>query len=426
MFQIPCLLLIFLGACSSTQPLPRVLTPDGAWCWFADPRAVHFAGNHDRTYAGWVNSRGDIVVGQFDHASAHITEVVVRKRLERDDHANPALWIAADGRITVVYTKHAGEAFYARTTEQPEDITVWRAERVFRPNAGKYGRNNYCYPNPYRLTAENDRVYMFWRGDHWKPTMSVSDDGGMTWSEGRIVLMRGGSTTHNRPYLKAESNGRDTIHLAFTDGHPRNEPQNSIYYARYRGGRFERADGSTITLLAALPFVPRSGDVVYDGKKTDVRAWIWDVAEDAKGHPVIVYARLPQEREHRYHYARWDGQRFVDHEICIAGPWFPATPSGRREREPHYSGGVVLDHEDPNVVYVSRHVDGVFEIERWQTHDLGKTWTSSPVTENSKHHNVRPFVVRNRGTSGPAVLWMCVDGEYTKYRTSLRMAGGSK
>ena len=102
---------------------------------------------------------------------------------------------------------------------------------------------------------------------------------------------------------------------------------------------------------------------------------------------------------------------------------------GQREREPHYSGGVVLDHEDVDVVYLSRQVDGVFEVERWRTTDFGKTWSSTAVTEHSAHDNVRPFVVRNHSSSGPTVLWMCLDGDYvhyTNYRTSLRMAGPSR
>jgi hypothetical protein len=402
-----------------------VLTGDGAWCWFADPRGVHFAGARDCTYVGWVTSCGDIVVGQFDHASRRMTQHVVRERLEKDDHANPALWIDGNGRITVIYTKHAGEALYARTTDRSEDISAWSAERTFRPNAGSYGRNKYCYPNPYPLAAEDDRIYLLWRGDHWKPTLSTSDDGGQTWSVGRILVMREGARPGNRPYLKAASDGRDTIHLAFTDGHPRNEPQNSIYYARYRGGAFTRADGSSITPLAKLPFAPRDADIVYDGRKTGVRAWIWDVAADPQGRPVVVYARLPEEGDHRYHYARWDGRRWIDHEITVAGRWFPQTPSGKREREPHYSGGVVLDHEDIGVVYLSRQVDGVFEIEQWRTRDFGKTWTSAAVTEHSSQDNVRPYVVRNHGEDGPIVIWMCIDGEYvhyTNYRTSLHMA----
>jgi hypothetical protein len=67
---------------------------------------------------------------------------------------------------------------------------------------------------------------------------------------------------------------------------------------------------------------------------------------------------------------------------------------------------VILDHNDPAVVYLSRPVDGVFEIERWWTEDGGVSWHSRPITEGSANDNVRPFVIRNHGGSSPTLLWM--------------------
>ena len=92
-------------------------------------------------------------------------------------------------------------------------------------------------------------------------------------------------------------------------------------------------------------------ELIHDAKTSGVRGWIWDVAIDDKGRPAIVYAACPSESDHRYRYARWNGRAWVDNEICKAGGWFPQTPAGKREPEPHYSGGVILDHGDPSIVY---------------------------------------------------------------------------
>ncbi|UCD23288.1 MAG: BNR-4 repeat-containing protein, partial [Gemmatimonadota bacterium] len=247
-------------------------------------------------------------------------------------------------------------------------------------------------------------IYLFWRGGNFKPSFSHTDDL-ITWSPAR-TLIQSDEATVVRPYVKVASNGRDAIHFAFTDGHPRNEPQNSIYYVRYRGGEFTRADGSPVGTMAEVPLIHEHADLVYDGRLTGVRAWIWDVAEDGQGNPVIVYTRLPQETDHRYHYARWNGEEWLDTEVTPAGGWFPQTPPGTNEPEPHYSGGVVLDHADPDVVYLSRRVAGVFEIERWWTVDEGTSWRSRPITAGSANDNVRPFVIRDHGSSSPTVLWM--------------------
>jgi hypothetical protein len=69
-------------------------------------------------------------------------------------------------------------------------------------------------------------------------------------------------------------------------------------------------------------------------------------------------------------------------------------------------------------------VDGVFEIERWVTEDLGETWESRAVTQGSANDNVRPFVVLNsRSGRVPNLLWMNSQRyiHYTDYRTSIKM-----
>jgi rhamnogalacturonyl hydrolase YesR len=253
--------------------------------------------------------------------------------------------------------------------------------------------------------------------------MSKSTDGGETWSLAQVVVTRKTSTAGNRPYVKIASNGKDRIHVVFTDGHPRNEASNSLYYVCYRAGSFRKADGTRIAGMNELPFEPAAADCVYDAAKTGARGWVWDVAEDSAGRPVIVYTRLPAETDHRYHYARWDGTQWQDAEIVGGGKWFPKAPAGKTEPEPHYSGGIALDHGDPSTVYLSRPVNGVFEIEKWTTADAGKTWKSEAITSGSKADNVRPFVVRGHAPGGPTVLWMNTAGgyvHYTDYRAAIK------
>jgi hypothetical protein len=377
----------------------------GAWCWFGDPRGLRFRGAHDRIYAGWVDSEGSIIVSSLDLETGDRTEHTIHPDFNRDDHANPSLMVLPDGTVVVFYTSHGSavsEAMYYRLSLQPEDVTAW-SER-YEVGSNTEGPRGYTYPNPVRLSDEAGRIYLFWRGGNFKPSFSHTDDL-IAWSPAR-TLIQSDEATVVRPYVKIASNGRDAIHFAFTDGHPRDEPHNSIYYIRYSAGNFTRADGSPIGTMADLPLSHQRADLVYDARATGVRAWIWDVAADQQGNPVIVYTRLPDESDHRYHYARWNGEEWLDSEITPAGGWFPQTPEGVTEPEPHYSGGIVLDHEDPAVVYLSRPVAGVFEIERWWTEDAGAAWHSRAVTAASINDNVRPFVIRNHGEASPTLLWM--------------------
>ena len=107
-----------------------------------------------------------------------------------------------------------------------------------------------------------------------------------------------------------------------------------------------------------------------------------------------------------------------------SGPWFPQTPKGKKEREPNYSGGIVLDHNDPSIVYLSRLKNRKFEIEKWTTHNKGKDWSVEELTSNSKNNNVRPFVIRDYSAQDPLkVLWMNAEKyiHYTDYQTAIKM-----
>lgn len=390
-------------------------TDDGGWCWFSDPRAVSRDG---KTYTGWVTEDGSIVAGELDHATATVRHFTLHAQYERDDHDNPAFLFLPDGRLMAFYTKHGGNpnpAIHARVMRRPGAFLDWEPEVALSLRDDTGGRAGISYVNPFLLSAEDNTLYLFWRGLSWKPTMAKSRDGGKTWSPAQVVFSAPGLPPGNRPYAKYASNGRDRIHFLFTDGHPRNEPHNSVYYLCYRGGAFYKANGTRVGGMEDLPVRPEQADKVYDARATGVRAWIWGVAFDAEERPVVVYTRLPAENDHRYHYARWDGRQWFDTELCAGGGWFPQTPPGAREREPHYSSGLALDPSAPSVVYLTRPVNGVREVERWTTPDGGKTWRTEAVTRGSKHDNVRPCVVLDHAPGGPTVLWQSLTDRYVHY-----------
>src|SRR5204863_8761364 len=83
---LSCLLLGvgMLGPAVARAVPPQQNLGDGGWCWFADPRGIHYEGAHKRTYLGWVARNGDIDVAAFDHDSGVRTTAVVHRRLEVD------------------------------------------------------------------------------------------------------------------------------------------------------------------------------------------------------------------------------------------------------------------------------------------------------------------------------------------------------
>lgn len=403
-------------------------TANGAWCWFSDPRAIYYKGQYRRTYAGWVDSSGSITVGFYDHDLKRTETKVLHKNLEKDDHDNPSLFIDKDGKLIVFYSKHAtSEPIYMLKAKNAEDISEWETARSLNLNDSvAYPRlsNTYTYTNICQLANEKDKLFLFWRGADFKPNVSVSDENGKVWSPGKILILPDRIYKDRRPYLKIASNNKDVIHFAFTDGHPNVEPTNSIYYAKYRANAFYKANGEKIANWSSLPIQPKLADIVYDATKTNEKAWIWDVAENKQGDPVIVYSRFPNDSSHVYYYSIWDKHQWNNYRLVNSGPWFPQTAKGQKEREPNYSGGIVLDHQDPSIVYLSRLKNKKFEIEKWTTPNKGKDWKVEEMTKDSGNNNVRPFVIRNYlAGDSLKLLWMNVEKyiHYTDYQSSIKM-----
>ncbi len=417
--------LLFSAGCSRSPQTSAItesisFTEDGAWCWFQDPRAVYIDGDQKRTYAGWMTSSGQLQIGSFDHESGETSQTTLKEDWDIDDHNTSSLLVLPDRRLAVFYARHNKEGLFVRQSTRAEDISTWDTEVLVS------GTPRITYSHPVHLQNQ-DKYFVFWRGPSWKPTLSFSSDL-QAWSSPRVLLQEEGREADDiRPYLKVVSDGASTIHFAFTNGHPRNEPANSLYYLMYQDSVFYSVDGKRMGTLDLLPIRISPDLLVYNAKQTGVRAWVWDIAIDDEGLPVIAYTQLPSESDHRYHYTRWNGQQWIDSEIVAAGPWFPQTEPGTEEREGHYSGGMGLNHANPSITYVSRQVAGQFEIEKWVTPDKGISWSSSAVTSHSDALNVRPVVPRGYTGNKDHVLWMRGDYvHYTNYQTGIQLSNGHR
>ena len=391
----------------------KELTTNGAWCWFSDPRAI-YTDERNIVVTGWVKDDGTIEAASLDLNSSEIKTSVLFPNMEYDDHNNPAFVLLPDNNILAMYTWHSSKkGVVYNITTVPGDIQSFGAATLFKPKTDQllkdFPRETYTYANPYVLAKENDRIYSFGRWIGFKPNMVASDDFGKTWHTPKVIISPDKFDPNNRPYVKYFSDGKSKIHLTYTDGHPNVEPQNSIYYCYYEAGAFWKADGSKICNVEELPFEPEEASLVYKPQGISGKAWNADIAVDKKGQPVILYTRYPYDTDHRYHYAWYDRKagHWNDYEICKAGSWFPQTVEGKVEREPNYMGNMTIHPGKTNVIYVSREIDGVFEIEKRTTNDKGKSWEIEPVTANSTHDNVRPYVPREISKKDKTVvLWM--------------------
>lgn len=413
------------------RPEPVVLNDDGAWSWFEDERAIIHngkliagsvaAGSHD------FSRKGSIEVSTFDLRTNAKSLATLHAGLQYDDHNSPALLVLPDRRILAVYAKHGPEnRFYYRISERPDDAASWQAEQTFTPSE----TSRVTYSNLHYLRNENGergRIYNFFRGldGRNKPSYAYSDDHGRTWRTGNVYIDVPATFRH-RPYVKYASNGTDTVHMFYTDGHPR-DFNNSTYHIFYRNGTLHRSDGSPIRSLKEGLRKPEEGTRIFAGDAENV-GWVSDIHLDGSGRPYVAYS-VQKDRQGtpagqegqdlRYRYARWDGKTWSDAEIAHAG-------SRLYKGEDDYTGNIALDPDDPGTVYISTNADPVtgkplqsradgkrhWELYRGVIRDGGKRWAWTPLTRDSVVDNIRPIVPKWPGDR-TALLWL--RGAYRAY-----------
>ena len=421
------------GAEERPLAAPAVLNDDAGWCWFQDERALVVSGR--LVFGSVAAGRSDPARrGAVEATSVELaTGKVIRFRLsatpvERpgryDDHDTPALAVRGDGRLLAVWAGHGYDnRILSRVSARPGDATAWSDERVFVPSPS----SSVTYSNLFRLAGERGRIYDFFRGldNRFKPSWAWSDDEGESFKSGGVVIDVPAAFRH-RPYVKYASDGDATVHLAYTEGHPR-DFDNSLYHVYYRGGALHRSDGTLIRPLAEGLRDPVEGTRVFQGDPANV-AWAADLELDAQGRPLVAYsvqkdsAGLPQGQggaDHRYRLARWTGKAWDDREIGHAGTRLYAG-------EDDYTGGIALVPGDPARVFVSTNADPAtgaplasaadgqrhWEIFRGTTADDGRSWRWQAVTRDSTADNLRPIVPR---TADRQELLLWLRGRYRSY-----------
>ncbi len=410
------ILLIATQPALGLPPGTYVLSEDGAWSWFSDQRAFYRDG---AVYAGWVTTRGDVEIGSLELLQGDRTIFRLEEEFGPDDHDYPALFQTSDGRYTAFYSGHAvyRTCNLYRTTTRPYDIGAWGERDSTGVNVA--GTAGVTYSNPYAIPGEEDRIFLFWRGGDWKPCFAVGryEPTEVEWDWtlwGRLITVPVG-----RPYVKYAAGG-GKIGVAFTNGHPKEQPCN-IYYAaigKTEDGSYAyfKADGTLIKHVADGALSPTEADLVFD-RLADPElygnnSWVWDLAFDQAGAPVVAFASFLSHAHHQYHWARFDGYEWEDRVVVAdAGGSVADTTVGNPQY--YYSGGIALDPLDPEIIYVSvENAYGGFDLQRRQMSPLGP-WNIQEIAGGTADDNMRPIVPRDRPAGTELVLWM--QGHYDYY-----------
>ena len=414
--------LLCCGAAAATT----VVADEGAWCWFADPRALHYenaAGTVNATWLGYIDVHGNVKATQYDWLTHRKTDVLIRSYFQPDDHNNPTFLVLPDERVMIFYNRHTDEPkIWYRISQKPGDITALGEEKSLAT------ANNTTYPSPFILADDPQHIYLCWRGINWHPTIArltmpdADDNCQFDFGPKQIV-----QSTGARPYAKYQSNGKDKIYVSYTTGHPDNEQPDWLYFnvidINHGNGPILRdLNGKQLSVINNGAFNVSKTDSYANSYPTtivdrtaNIRNWVWQIALDNDEHPVIAYPHIDDAKTtHVYWYARWNGSSWTNTWVQYGGHAFHQNWN---QTERCYSGGMALDPDNINQLYLSiptkdgkYNKDGVYEIWRYTIDDQGNVAGSEQLTKNSPKNNTRPYVIPGSKNSPLRLAWM--QGDY--------------
>ncbi len=403
---------------------PRLVAKDGAWTWYNDERVIF---DNSIFYASYVKRDGSVAFTAYSvekWSSCHAQkEMILSTWKESDDHNVASFLPLKNGKILAAYTTHGKTktAFMREITAPRWTECTLSEERRYSFESGQRG---ITYQNLHRLESENGRIYNFTRGINYNPTMTFSDDEGKTWSD-PIWIIQSGTFSNTRPYVKYISNGKDRIDFVYTDGHPRDVKNNSVYHMYYSKGNFYKSNGELIRSLEEVkssPITAKESTLIFDGNTANGRGWTHDTEYNSKGEIYGAFISSPSGdigTDMRYWISTFNGKEWEVEQIAYAGSnLFPS--------EQHYAGGIALMPDGESVVLstnVNPKSGEPLPNGKWQLfkgEKSGKEWNFTQLTFDPVFDHLRPVIVRGEKN---ALFWFTGDyHSFQSYHTDVMMS----
>lgn len=260
-------------------------------CWFHEPRALMSSGKLWFGTNGSNNNTqatGRATLYEVNEASASVTSKDLATGTDwGDDHNYPVVMQRSDGRLVVFYCAHRKTApiRYRVSVNVGTIVGGWSQEYTIAVDA-----TNPTYPSPVRLSAESNKVYLFFRNgiaatlsyltsaDLDTVTAPASDGATLgatpTWAAEKQLTTSSGT---QGIYTKVRSNGVDRIDVLITDAvGDTTGTKNDIRHGYYVGGNWYTSLGAA---LGTLPITFSSFSAVATSGVPDSLGdvWVWDI-----------------------------------------------------------------------------------------------------------------------------------------------------
>jgi hypothetical protein len=406
-------------------PTEQVITfnDNGGWCWYQDERVIVDTKNNRMVIGSMASggSRNGNVEAVVYDLGANSGKTTILNNLSCDDHNAPGFVITGSGTIAAMWATHRENcnSYFATF-----DGSAWASTKTYDwskgdgcPWAGA-STNMVTYANPWLMATESNRLYSGVRSVDTSPSFLSSTDDGKSWGYyGRLTASK--QTGYVAGYYKYWGNGTDRIDWVGTEAHPRDD-DNSLWHGYVKGGKvydsFDKVVDDNIadkTAQDVSKFTPvfKTGTTINGVVLNHM--WNHDIMRYADGTIAVlgqgrVNGTGSDDPDKRMIYSRFDGKAWTTTYLVKAGSKLYAD-------EQDYTGLSALNPDNPNIIYVSTPYDprddktmsANKKHELWQgtTCDNGKTFTFTPITQNSSVDQIRP-VVPKWDSSHTALLWM--------------------
>lgn len=327
----------------------------GGWTWFNDDRAIRLS--QDRMAVTSIQGNGDggnVIVYDVDFSTDPFTVSSRQSKTNGyladsggvNDHSNGALFKMGNGNILHLAVGHNDSDEYAVSSS----VSGLSWVDTGLANSGA------TYANLFDL---NGTIYQFGRynSPNWKLYVAQFN-GTDTWSGMTDWIDDSGA----RPYFKFAQTSADRVDFIITDNHPNTGNQN-IYH-----GYFDATDETFRTsagVLVTTPAVPSDFTKIRNANSEN--AWLWDLVYHSGNLYAAIVTYPDTFYNHRYrrlNNTSVDGNGYWEDELITAGL------GGVYPQEILYSGGVVMDPDDPDTVFASRALIHTFNSSNYSMGDL--------------------------------------------------------
>lgn len=357
------------------------------------------------TYIGSIDKDGNVKILDYNHLAGTHTSFTLHANFEVDMHDWPSILLRNDNRLIVFYCKHGGDSLRYRISTNPLDISSWGIEQL------KYIGPHITYPNCVKLSGENDKIYLFFRGfaDSQEWSYITSIDSGQTWSSVNTFFRE---PVGHQQYLNIVSDDDSIIHFFHFSSYTGNQ---GAYYFQYKNDSLYRINGTVVCHINDT--ISRAQmDTIYDRTEPGHGlVWRGNIVIDSLNNPYASFVSYTNSNHGKHNYVYWNGSSWVNNVVTNA------DSSLSNNGGTYWVGTIVIDPQNLNIVYFSKYdtLSNHREISKGITNDGGNSWQFIKITSNSNEHNFFPTIIKNHGIHSVIIWAYGWHKTYTNYDTDV-------